>query len=63
MPRYLTVLSSFLYPVEVGVCLEPSGTRVICTLIAALKFTGNRRSVPALCIGGGEATALALELL
>jgi len=40
-----------------------SGARIIVTLIGALKKTGGRRGVAALCIGGGEATAMAIELL
>lgn len=43
--------------------LGASGARVVCTLIEALRATGNRKGLAALCIGGGEATALALELL
>jgi acetyl-CoA C-acetyltransferase len=39
-----------------------SGARIIVTLIGALRRRGLRRGVAALCIGGGEATALALEL-
>jgi acetyl-CoA C-acetyltransferase len=39
-----------------------SGARIIATLIAALKARGLKRGVAALCIGGGEATALAVEL-
>jgi acetyl-CoA C-acetyltransferase len=39
-----------------------SGARILVTLIAALKKRGLRRGVAALCIGGGEATALAVEL-
>jgi acetyl-CoA C-acetyltransferase len=38
-----------------------SGTRIIVTLLAALKKRGKRRGMAALCIGGGEATAVALE--
>ena len=38
-----------------------SGARVIATLISALEQTGGRRGVAALCIGGGEATAMAVE--
>jgi acetyl-CoA C-acetyltransferase len=38
-----------------------SGARVIATLLSALEQTGGRRGVAALCIGGGEATALAIE--
>ncbi len=40
-----------------------SGARVVATLIAALKARGLKRGVAALCIGGGEATALAVELV
>ncbi|KKW91948.1 acetyl-CoA C-acyltransferase [Sphingobium chungbukense] len=40
-----------------------SGARIIATLIAALKARGLRKGVAALCIGGGEATAVALEIL
>jgi acetyl-CoA C-acetyltransferase len=38
-----------------------SGARIIATLVAALERTGGRRGVAALCIGGGEATAIAVE--
>ncbi len=40
-----------------------SGTRIIVTLIAALKEKGLKRGVASLCIGGGEATAVAIELV
>lgn len=40
-----------------------SGARLVVTLIHALKARGGKRGVAALCIGGGEATALAIELL
>ena len=40
-----------------------SGARIIATLLAALEARGLRRGVAALCIGGGEATAMAVELL
>ena len=39
-----------------------SGARLLVTLIHALKARGGRKGVAALCIGGGEATAVALEL-
>ena len=39
-----------------------SGSRIIVTLVNALKRTGGKRGVAALCIGGGEATAVAIEL-
>jgi len=40
-----------------------SGARILVTLLGALRKTGGRRGVAALCIGGGEATAMAVELL
>ncbi|WP_027442090.1 thiolase family protein [Erythrobacter cryptus] len=40
-----------------------SGARIIVTLIAALKAQGKKRGVASLCIGGGEATAIAVELV
>jgi acetyl-CoA C-acetyltransferase len=40
-----------------------SGARVVVTLINALKTRGLKRGVASLCIGGGEATALAVELI
>ncbi len=39
-----------------------TGARILATLIHALKCRGGKRGVAALCIGGGEATAIALEL-
>ncbi|CEA03148.1 putative acyl-CoA thiolase [Pseudomonas saudimassiliensis] len=40
-----------------------TGSRLIVTLINALQQTGGRRGVASLCIGGGEATAVAIELI
>jgi acetyl-CoA C-acetyltransferase len=40
-----------------------SGARIVVTLLHALRAQGLRRGVAALCIGGGEATALAVELI
>jgi acetyl-CoA C-acetyltransferase len=40
-----------------------SGSRIIVTLISALRKYGGRKGVAALCIGGGEATAVAVELI
>ena len=40
-----------------------SGARIIATLLSALRTRGLRRGVASLCIGGGEATAMAFELL
>lgn len=39
-----------------------SGTRIIVTLLGALKQKGLKRGIACLCIGGGEATAVAIEL-
>ncbi len=40
-----------------------SGARLIVTLLHALKARGGKRGIASLCIGGGEATALAVEML
>ena len=40
-----------------------SGARIVATLIAALQNRGLKRGVASLCIGGGEATAMAIELV
>jgi acetyl-CoA C-acetyltransferase len=40
-----------------------SGARVIVTLLNALRRTGGRRGVATLCVGGGEAVALAVETI
>lgn len=40
-----------------------SGARIVVTLLGALRKYGKKRGVAALCIGGGEATALAVELI
>lgn len=40
-----------------------SGARIIATLISALQTHGGKRGVASLCIGGGEATAVAIELM
>jgi acetyl-CoA C-acetyltransferase len=40
-----------------------SGARIVVTLLGALRQQGKKRGVASLCIGGGEATALAVELL
>ena len=39
-----------------------SGARLLVTLIHALQTRGGKRGVASLCIGGGEATALAIEI-
>lgn len=40
-----------------------SGARILATLISALETTGGKRGLASLCIGGGEATAVAVELV
>ncbi len=40
-----------------------SGARLLATLIGALRKTGGKRGIASLCIGGGEAVALAIEML
>ncbi len=40
-----------------------TGSRIILSLIHALKRTGGKKGIAALCIGGGEATAVAIELM
>jgi acetyl-CoA C-acetyltransferase len=40
-----------------------SGARILATLVSALQARGGRRGLASLCIGGGEATAMAVELL
>lgn len=40
-----------------------SGARILVTLMHALKHQGKKRGVASLCIGGGEATAMAIELI
>jgi acetyl-CoA C-acetyltransferase len=49
--------------VALGHPIGCSGARVLVTLLNALKQTGKRRGVASLCIGGGEAVALAVEML
>jgi len=61
-------LSHDIVNVNGGACalghpIGASGARVIVTLLYALKARGLKKGVATLCIGGGEATALAIELL
>jgi acetyl-CoA C-acetyltransferase len=49
--------------VALGHPIGASGARIVVTLLGALRQRGLQRGVASLCIGGGEATALALELL
>ncbi len=61
-------LSHDIVNVHGGACalghpIGASGARIVVTLIGALRSRGLKKGVAALCIGGGEATALAVELL
>jgi acetyl-CoA C-acetyltransferase len=68
----MAAMAEFGLPHEVvnvhgGACalghpIGASGARIVVTLLGALRRRGLARGVAALCIGGGEATALALEL-
>ncbi|MOA68261.1 Acetyl-CoA acetyltransferase [compost metagenome] len=40
-----------------------SGARLMATLVGALRKTGGKRGVASLCIGGGEAVAMAIEMV
>ena len=69
----MAAMAEFKLPHEIvnvhgGACalghpIGASGARIVVTLLGALRKQGRRRGVAALCIGGGEATAMALELL
>ena len=43
--------------------LGASGARIIVTLIYALKRLNKQRGIASICIGGGEATAIAIEII
>jgi acetyl-CoA C-acetyltransferase len=49
--------------VALGHPIGASGARIVVTLLGALRKHGKKKGVAALCIGGGEATALAVEML
>jgi acetyl-CoA C-acetyltransferase len=49
--------------IALGHPIGASGARIIVTLISALQQTGGKRGVASLCIGGGEATSIAVELV
>jgi acetyl-CoA C-acetyltransferase len=69
----MAAMAEFQLPHEIvnvhgGACalghpIGASGARIVVTLLGALRKRGLRRGVAALCIGGGEATALAVEML
>ena len=48
--------------IAIGHPLGASGARVLVTLLYALQNRGLKRGVAALCLGGGEAVAMAVEL-
>ena len=47
--------------VALGHPIGASGTRVLVTLLGAMKDRGARRGIATLCIGGGEGVAIAVE--
>lgn len=49
--------------VALGHPIGASGARILVSLLTALKHTGGRRGIASLCIGGGEAVALAVETI
>ncbi|WP_375203225.1 thiolase family protein [Hyphococcus sp.] len=49
--------------IALGHPIGASGARILVTLINALQQTGGKKGVASLCIGGGEATSLAVELI
>jgi len=69
----LAAMAEFKLPHDIvnvhgGACalghpIGASGARIVVTLLGALKKRGLKKGVAALCIGGGEATALSLELI
>jgi acetyl-CoA C-acetyltransferase len=69
----MAAMAEFKLPHEIvnvhgGACalghpIGASGARIVVTLLGALRKYGKKRGVAALCIGGGEATALAVEML
>ncbi|MFP5400249.1 MAG: acetyl-CoA C-acyltransferase [Gammaproteobacteria bacterium] len=69
----MAAMTEFKLPHEIvnvhgGACalghpIGASGARIVVTLLGALRKQGRKRGVAALCIGGGEATAMAVELL
>jgi acetyl-CoA C-acetyltransferase len=49
--------------IALGHPIGASGARVLVTLLAVLQQRGGRRGIAALCLGGGEAVAMAVELI
>ena len=63
---WLSVMTRRRAPLGGGACamghpIGATGARIMTTLLHALKARGLKRGVASLCIGGGEATAIALE--
>ncbi len=56
-------LNRFGGAVALGHPIGCSGARILVTLLTALKRTGGRRGVASLCIGGGEAVAVAVQMI
>jgi len=69
----MAAMAEFQLPHEIvnvhgGACalghpIGASGARIVVTLLGALRKRGAKRGVASLCIGGGEATALAVEMM
>ncbi len=69
----MAAMAEFKLPHEIvnvhgGACalghpIGASGARIVVTLLGALRKQGKKKGVAALCIGGGEATALAVEMI
>jgi acetyl-CoA C-acetyltransferase len=69
----MAAMAEFKLPHEIvnvhgGACalghpIGASGARIVVTLLGALRKQGKKRGLAALCIGGGEATAMAIELI
>lgn len=49
--------------IALGHPIGASGTRILVTLIYALKRTGKKRGVASLCVGGGMGVAMAIEMV
>ena len=49
--------------ISLGHPIGASGARIVLTMVSYLRDTGKKRGLSGICIGGGEATALAIELL
>ena len=49
--------------VALGHPIGASGARILTTLVHALRRRGGKRGIASLCIGGGEAVAVAIELI